>query len=147
MTLFGRRFSGLALALLVSLCLNAFALAAFASHWVGDKPRRPEGRQFDRLVHGAPEAMRPAMRAGLEARRPELDGRFAALREARAQVGRLLKSPDLDRAGLENALGALRERQMSFQEILHGAMLESLAKAPPDARAAWAERWNNDRRP
>ena len=26
MTLFGRRFSGLALALLVSLCLNAFAL-------------------------------------------------------------------------------------------------------------------------
>ena len=146
MTLFGRRFSGLALALLVSLCLNAFALAAFGSHWFGDKPRRPEGRPFDRLIMGVPEVMRPALRGGLDARRGELDSHIAAMRAARGRIGQTLRAPELDGAALDAAFGDLRQRQLAVQEVLHHAMMEALTKSPPEARSAWAERWSDRRR-
>lgn len=146
MTLFGRRISGLALVLLASLCVNAFALAAFASHRFGDRPRRPpDGPPFDRIVRNAPEAMRPAMRQGIETRRAELDRRLAAMRETRQEIARMLREPQVDRDSLDKAFDLLRERQVAIQGVLHAALAEALASAPVETRAAWAERWGERR--
>ena len=145
MTLFGRRFSGLALVLVISLCLNVFALASFAGHWIWGGPRGGGGREIGRLLQSAPESLRPAIKESMESRRPEMQARIAEIREARQRIALLLRAPQLDRPALEDAYADLRRRHQAMQEVLHGAFIDSMAQAPADARAEWSERWTNRR--
>ncbi|WP_142850119.1 periplasmic heavy metal sensor [Telmatospirillum sp. J64-1] len=132
-------------ALILSVCLNLFAAAAFGGRFLA-QPERGKGQGgIERMVHSAPEAARPLFAAKLEENQEELTERSRAMAEARREVARLLRSEGMDAAAYEAAFAQLRERMNNMHSLIDSILIETLAEVSPEIRAEWAQRWERRR--
>lgn len=132
----------LAIALSISVALNLF----FAGFVVARRLARPERRGPDAAAlqvdapHHVMHALRQAgggvhARHVLEAHRGELRVQRRAMREARRAAVEALAAEPFDRAAVERALAAVRERVADSQRLAHEVVLEVAAELPPRERA------------
>lgn len=117
------------------------------------------GSRFGRGHRHHPEAPHSGMRVGrgfdgaLSPHRAELGEHRRASARARSEVQAILSRDPLDRAALDAALKQLRAETQQSQEILHRALVEAAAKAPPEQRQELGKRLTagrgrfRDRRP
>lgn len=152
MTITGRKATLLVGAFILSACLNVFAAAAWGTHAFQERRGHP-GFGIGRLVRTAPEEARQVIHDRFEAARPEISRRVDAVREARADIGRVLRDPAVDpavdpaadRAALEAAFAELRRRGEAVEVLVHGTLIDALGEMPGEARTRWAEAWSRRR--
>jgi uncharacterized membrane protein len=134
--------------LVVSLALNVFALGALASAWVlggpgfgaSHRPARFIGLPLPRQLQAAlPERDHGLLRTTLDAHRPEIRTRIRAIFAARRAVADAIRAEPFDRARLEAALAALREKEGATAEEAHRMMTDLAAKLDAGGRAKVAE--------
>lgn len=145
MTITGRKASILVGALIVSVCLNVFAAAGWATHEFKDRGRRSGGYGIARLIQSAPEPARGIVEAEFQAAKPAILERVRSVREARADIARLVRDPDADDAALQAAFSELRRRGGEVEILVHETLLKTLGRMPQDARSQWAGAWENRR--
>lgn len=145
MTITGRKATLLVGALILSACLNVFAAAAWGTHAFRQDRHGSPGFGIGRLVRSAPEEARETIQARFDAARPEISRRVDAVREARADVGRVLSDPAAGRAELEAAFAELRRRGEEVEVLVHGTLLDALGEMPGETRSRWAEAWDRRR--
>lgn len=142
MTITGRKATLLVGALIVSACLNVFAAAAWGTHAFRHEPRRHPGFGIGNLVRTAPEEARRTVHDHFEAAKPEISRRVDAVREARANIGRVLSDPAAGRAELEAAFAEMRSRGEEVESFVHGTLIDALDGMPAETRSLWAQEWN-----
>lgn len=145
MTVTGRKATLLVGALIVSVCLNLFGIAAWATHELKHGSHRSSGYGIGRLVHSAPEEARETIKAQFEAAKPEIRERVKAVRKARADIARLMSDPNVDSAALETAFADLRRHVGEVEVLVHHTLIEAIVKIPADVRSRWAEDWRKRR--
>ena len=140
----GRPSRWLAIALVISVALNLFALGLVAARAMRPGPHeRARGYGPFMGPHGLlqdgdgaePIAKRVMQRYGEDLRREHRE-----LREARRAVREALEAEPLDAGRLERALGELRARTDSSQTRMHAALVELARSLPLEQRKKLARR-------
>lgn len=136
----------LAGALVVSLALNAFFVAAVATDmlrvkWGGGWDRearalRFELRWFDERLDR--EAL-GQVEAALAAARPDVIARTERLRQLRNELAALAAAGEPDRAAIDAQLAAIRAEVDAMQTEVQDATMDALLALPAAARARLAE--------
>jgi uncharacterized membrane protein len=135
----------LAGALVVSLALNAFFVAAVATDmlrvkWGGwDREARAlrfELRWFDERLDR--EAL-GQVEAALVAARPDVIAHTQRLRELRSELAALAAAGEPDRAAIDAQLAAIRAEVDAMQTEIQDATMNALLALPAEARARLAE--------
>ena len=139
----------LAIALAVSVGINLFIGGMVTSAWLSKKPRfgqRPPEigatmRPLDlrKGIAALGDADRPAIAKVRERFGPALRQQGREMRQAQRDVGRLLKTEDLDPAELEAALGRLRRGSNAAQEAMHAVMVDIVTELTPEQRRRFFE--------
>jgi len=126
----------LSIALAVSIAINLL----LAGIWVGRAFRHPRPPRADHEMpalhgeRGEREGRRGPLRGLYREHGDELREKRRAIGEARRAAREALEKEPFDRAALESALAALRKETGASQEIMHRAIVEAAAKAPPEER-------------
>ncbi|MDD9939598.1 MAG: periplasmic heavy metal sensor [Myxococcales bacterium] len=123
-----------AIGLALSLLLNVFLLGFVFARLLGPSPSRHEHRT-DREAIMERRAKRGPMRAMLREHRGALRGKRKQVRRARRAVRDALVADPFEPERLRTALSDLRQATHDAQEALHGALLETVPKLSPEARA------------
>lgn len=135
-----RRSSIALLAVLgISLALNFFVfgfLAAGAWHHPHSRGDRIARYAAISGLGRAPGPLRDRVENALRKQRPELRQTLERVREARRDVRAAMRAEPLDRAKLNAAFAALRERVDGLQTVIYGAVGDAVATAPAAERAA-----------
>jgi Spy/CpxP family protein refolding chaperone len=136
----------LAGALVVSLAINAFFVAAVATDmlrlkWGAGRDRearalRFELRWFDERLDR--EAL-GRVEAALAAARPDVIARTERLRQLRNALAALAAAGEPDRAAIDAQLAAIRAEVAAMQAEVQDATMDALLALPPEARARLAE--------
>jgi uncharacterized membrane protein len=136
----------LAGALVVSLALNAFFVAAVATDmlrvkWGGGWDRearalRFELRWFDERLDR--EAL-GQVEAALAAARPDVIAHAERLRQLRSELAALAAAGEPDRAAIDAQLAAIRAEVDAMQAEVQDATMDALLALPAEARARLAE--------
>lgn len=136
----------LAGALVVSLALNAFFVAAVATDmlrvkWGGGWDRearalRFELRWLDERLDA--EALRQ-VEAAVAAARPNVIAHTDRLRELRSELAALAAAGEPDRAAIDAQLAAIRAEVDAMQAEVQDATMDALLALPAEARARLAE--------
>jgi uncharacterized membrane protein len=136
----------LAGALVVSLALNAFFIAAVATDmlrvkWGGGWDRearalRFELRWLDERLDA--EALRQ-VEAAVAAARPNVIEHTDRLRELRSELAALAAAGEPDRAAIDAQLAAIRAEVDEMQAEVQDATMDALLALPAEARARLAE--------
>jgi Spy/CpxP family protein refolding chaperone len=139
----------LAIALAVSVGLNLFIGGMVTSAWLSKKPRsgqRPPEigavmRPLDlrKGIAALGDAERPAIVKVRERFGPALRQQGREMREAQRDVGRLLKTDNLDPAELAAALARLRRNSDAAQETMHAMMVGIVGELTPEQRRRFFE--------
>jgi uncharacterized membrane protein len=130
----------LAIALLATVALNLFLGSVIAGHWLRAEPRGWSAatlieRRAERLA--APDAA--LLRAAFAQRQADLDGRFEALRAARAAAREAVAAEPLDVDALAAALAEIRARTDATQAGFHELYLALAPQLSPAGRRALFE--------
>ncbi len=133
-----------AVVLVASLVLNGFFVGMFIvgelKHerrgFSGERLATFELRRFDERL---PPAAVDKVAGELKPLGPDLEQRFKAMRDIRAEIMRLAAAPEPDRAALDERLAALRAAASAMQEAVQKATYDALFKLPPADRAHLAE--------
>jgi uncharacterized membrane protein len=135
----------LAGALVVSLALNAFFVAAVATDMLrvkwGGKDREARALRFElrwldeRLD---PEALRQ-VEAAVAAARPNVIAHTDRLRELRRELAALVAVAQPDRAAIDAQLAAIRAEVEAMQAEVQDASMDALLALPDEARARLGE--------
>lgn len=154
MTLTGRTALLVVAGLVVSVCVNAFAIGilggrwfrdhdAFAPRFVGGEERGRGGPPLafglERFLDEAPPEARTALRQALGERRREVGERLRSVGEARRSLVAAVRAEPFDRARLDAALSDLRDRSTDVQVSIHAGIADAVARMPQPVRAVWAE--------
>lgn len=154
MTLTGRTALLVVGGLVVSVCLNAFALGILGGRWFRDHdswmPRlaggeeRPRGGPplafgLERFLDDAPPEARPVLREALGERRREVGERLRGVGEARRALVAAVRAEPFDRARLDAALADLRQRSTEVQASVHVGVADAVSRMPLPVREVWAE--------
>jgi uncharacterized membrane protein len=154
MTLTGRTAFLVVAGLVVSVCVNAFALGILGGRWYRDHesflPRlagaEERGRGGPPLAYGlerftddAPPEARAVLREALAERRREVGDRLRAVGEARRALVASVRAEPFDRGRLDAALADLRDRSTDVQVVIHAGVADAVARMPQPVRAVWAE--------
>ncbi len=136
----------LAGALVVSLALNAFFVAAVATDmlrvkWSGGRDRearalRFELRWFDERLDR--EAL-GQVEAALAAASPDVIAHAERLRQLRSELAALAAAGEPDRAAIDAQLAAIRAEVDAMQAEVQDATMDALLALPAEARARLAE--------
>jgi uncharacterized membrane protein len=117
----------LAVGLLVSVCLNLFVAGA----WLGGRwADARSGTMVEKAMRPYPPSLRADTRRKLFADRKALRSAVTELRDARQHMFSVMRADPLDRAALDQAMKAVRERSAAVQAVFQTALAESLAEAP-----------------
>ncbi|MGF1660171.1 MAG: periplasmic heavy metal sensor [Rubrimonas sp.] len=131
-------------ALVVSVSVNLLLGGAIAGAAMRrDAPPEAPDAQAATLAHalrGGPPEMRALTRETLEARRPAYRALRSALGEAQREAARAARADPFDTGALRDALSDLRRAQDALAVFGHETVLALLAAAPPESRAALAQR-------
>lgn len=131
-----------AIATLVVLVLS-LSLNLFVAGFVGSRVYQwRQGGMFNHMV-GAyvghfPKPLRQGLREEMFERRPEMANAMRELHRARQDMFEMMRSDRLDRAQLDAAMSKVRERTSDLQQIGQSAVLDAIANADPQVRAAIA---------
>ncbi|WP_420428092.1 periplasmic heavy metal sensor [Algiphilus sp.] len=129
---------GLAVALLASLAVNLLAAG-----WVlGQRVAAPQHMERGMLRHMArhlPAEVRAPLREAMRERRRPLFDAFRDVRQARQAVRAALAREPFDAAALEAALARQRAGTAALQQLMHGAMVQTATRLPPEQRQRWSE--------
>ncbi len=144
-----RATRGLAIALAISVGLNLFIGGMVASAWLTKKQRfgqRPPEigammRPLDlrKGIAALGDADRSAIARVRKQFGPALRQQGREMREAQREVGRLLKTGELEPAELEAALKRLRRSSDAAQETMHGLMVGIVGELTPEQRRRFFE--------
>lgn len=147
MTLSGRGATVTLVALVLSVCLNVFVAGLIIGRVSsGDRPALPRGGGgLERFIATMPEEARPVIRQALRDNRPQLQGPFLALRDARQDVAAVVAAEPFDREAFEAAMATVRTRSKALEAEVHGVIAEALEQLPTELRAKMAERWGDPR--
>lgn len=126
----------LRLALIASLAVNVFLIAAFAApHLMPDRPReRSESRIAERIAGRLPEADRPIFRETHARHQAELARSFETMREARRQVRATLEAEPFDRAAFDRAAEASQQASEAAQGAIHAMIAEAAPRMSAKGR-------------
>ncbi|MEZ5879000.1 MAG: periplasmic heavy metal sensor [Tepidamorphaceae bacterium] len=133
MTIRGNWAWVLAIALVVSLGLNVFALGAFAA-WRHMGPPRFGGGFERSMDRETAEAARQYFRSAFRAHRDEIREAGRAIHDARRQAADTMRAPMLDEAALNRDLGAVHEATAKAQETFDKVLIEAARAMPDDLR-------------
>ncbi|MFC3693023.1 periplasmic heavy metal sensor [Chenggangzhangella methanolivorans] len=139
-----RRPHGLVYALLaVSLAVNLIGAGYFLGAGFADyrsarhgKPPRTVESTIDYVAGRYPAPVAAKVRAKLEAKRPELSTAFDEMRLARRETRKAIKQQPLDKARIEAAFAASRDKAVAFQQLIQSAIIEALPDLPESERNA-----------
>lgn len=143
MTLSGRTATATIVALVLSVCLNVFVaglIAGRASRGDGP-PRRDDGGGLQRFMATVPAEARPIIREALQENRSGLQDLVAGVRRARRNAASVVAAEPFDRAALEAALAAIRDRSRALEAAVHGIIAVAIDELSPELRGEMAERW------
>lgn len=129
------------IALLSSLLLNVALLAMLAVWGVG----RQAGTEGPPPRSAASEAQRERFREAMAPYREGIRAEYEAVRAARGDVARTLRSEPLDVAALEDAFARLRDAEARASAASHEALAATAAQLDAEARARMAERVESGR--
>jgi uncharacterized membrane protein len=141
----------LQLLLIGSLALNLFGIGAIAADAIMDgdgrgglfghgRPPRLTGLPSPReLRQVLPESDQAKLDTLLQANRAQFLQRLEALRAARQGVADAIKAEPFDRAKLETAFAALRERDAAMAAGSQGWLVDLIIGLDPEGRAKVAE--------
>ena len=135
---------------IASLALNVFGIGAIAADAImsrghgglfGDcRPPRFTGLPSPRELREAlPEDDHAKLNALMEANRAQFRQRLDALFAARQQVADAIRAEPFDRAKLETAFAALREREAAMATGTQDWLATFVAQLEPESRAKVAE--------
>ncbi len=139
------------LLLIGSLALNLFGIGAIAADALMDgdgrgsvfghgRPPRLTGLPSPRELRAVlPKSDQAKLDSLLEANRPQFLQRLNALRAARQDVADAIKAEPFDRARLETAFAALRERDAAMAAGAQEWLVELIVGLDPAGRAKVAE--------
>ena len=130
MTIRGNWAWVLAIALVVSLGVNVFALGAFAA-WRHMGPSRFGGGIERGMDRETAEAARQYFRAAFKAHREDIREAGRTIRDARRQAAETRRAPTLDETALARDLARVHEANANAQEAFDKVLLEA-ARAMPD---------------
>lgn len=119
--------------LAISIGLNLL----LAGLWLGRGLRGHGGHGFPPPQGSAESAggrRHPMLRRAFEAKAPEFSAHREAARIARRRVAQSLERQPFNRAELDSALGALRQENLSSQQLLHGELAELAERGSPEMR-------------
>jgi uncharacterized membrane protein len=154
MTLTGRTALLVVAGLVVSVCVNAFALGMLGGRWFHDrdgwmsrsvaggergKGGPPLAFGLERVLDEAPPEARAALRDALGERRRDVGERLRAVGEARRALVAAVRAEPFDRGRLDAALSDLRIRSTEVQAAVHVGFGDAVARMPQPVRAVWAE--------
>ncbi len=132
---------GLIIALVVSLCANAFMGGVLLSRGAHHPPSgmmagtAPEGRGALRDFAAAlPPDMRAPLMQGMRDQRQIISDRMRHVQEARQASMMALRAEPFDSEALRSALAAQRTAQSDVQAVVHEGILKSVAQMTPDQR-------------
>lgn len=130
MTIRGKWAWAMAVALMVSIGLNVFALGAFAA-WKHMGPAR-YGAGIERgMDRETARQAREYFRAAFKEHREDIREAGKAIREARRRAGETMRAPTLNEAALAADLDALHEANGRAQRVFERVLIEA-ARAMPD---------------
>lgn len=136
---------------IASLALNVFGIGAIAADVIMDRdghgglfghcrPPRFMGLPSPRELRAVlPESDGAMLQQLLQANRARFHQRLEELFAARQQVADAIKAEPFDRARLETAFAALREREAAMAAGAQDWLAEFVARLDPEARAKVAE--------
>lgn len=134
----------LAMALVVSLAVNAFFLGALVTEFIRFRHRGDESSPRavkmelrwlrDRL---SADAVR-SIESTLDPLKPDIVARIDRLKKLRAELGVLVAAPEPDRAAIDNHLREIRMEVGAMQEQIQSRTFESVLALPADQRAPLA---------
>jgi uncharacterized membrane protein len=138
----------LAAALTASLAVNVFLGGLFVGRWMGPSPvmaergpprgERPMQAMLDRISGALDAEDRAIFETVMDKHRPRLAATGTEFRNARRRTVDLMSAEPFDAAKLEAAMATLRERNLEFQQTLHGALIDAAAALPPGGRQKMA---------
>ena len=140
MTITGRKAPLLVGVLILSLSLNVFGAAVWASHKFRDRSG-PYGFGIGRLVRSAPEPAQEIIRQRFDDARPQIAAGFEGMREARGAIATAMHDPATSPEALAQAFAEMRRRADAVELLVHETLLDALATMPPDLRTRWAGEW------
>jgi uncharacterized membrane protein len=121
----------LAVALVVSLCLNLFVAGAwFAGRVLGG----PVASAIAAVMQSYPLSLRQEIRRQVFEQRDAILTAVADLRDARARMFALMRGDPLDTEALQRAMAEVRDKTTTVQALLQSALAASLAETPAAER-------------
>ena len=140
----GRRY-WLAGALILSLAVNAFVLAAVATDFLrvkhGSGKAEARAMRFElRWLEGrlAPDAM-GQVEAAVMAAQPRAVAHFDRLRQLRSELAALAAVPTPDRAAIDGKLADVRAEIDAMQKEVQAVTMDALLALPAEARTPLAQ--------
>jgi len=117
----------LSICLLISVCLNLFAVGAFvATRWAL--------RPLAAVMLTYPPSVRQDVRQRLVAERDKVRAALFDLREARQQMFAVMRADPLDKEELQRAMADVRVKTTELQALLQEALAASIEQAPASER-------------
>jgi uncharacterized membrane protein len=140
----------LAVVLFLSLLLNLFLAGLILGRvlhsdlWPGQNTYTHEfgffaGRAVQRLVRNLDAADRQTVIETMRAHREELDRLSQQMHDQRERVDSLMRAPQFDRSAAEQAFAQMRQRGDAMQTALGNAIIDAIAKLPPEGRQRLAK--------
>lgn len=139
----------------VSLAINLMIAGAVAGHLLSGRhhvwresevmrgetrmPDRPGEAVIQRMTAAVPPENRAVFLAVIAEHRQQIADAGRQVRDARIKVRDAIAADPFDRAKLDQAFAALRERSQQLQASLHATVSDAASKLPPDARAQLAD--------
>lgn len=139
-----RRPHGVIYALLaVSLAANLvgagyFLGSGYNKKWgaARNKPPRTVESTIDFVSSRYPKSVGEAVRQKLEARRADIALALDEMKAARRETRKAIREEPLDKARIEAAFAASREKGGNFQRLIQGAIVEALPDVPESERGS-----------
>lgn len=127
---------GLATALTLSLALNLLVAGVMISNRLDG--RRPSfggiggggGRMFEQLFRDLSPGVREQLSQSFQALKPARQDDYKAIRQARAEIARLIAAERLDRAALEAQFTIIEGRTAAMQQRLNRAFIDGVVALP-----------------
>jgi hypothetical protein len=141
MTIRGKWAVALLVVLALSLAGNVF-VGGMAGGWVLFGQEEDEGRSrvdrwIDRIAQGLPKEAQEPVRAALEAHKSEIEERFAATHDARADLIELMRRPDLTREQLDQGFDGIGDAFRNAVQYTNDLVATAVLSVPPEVRAKW----------
>jgi uncharacterized membrane protein len=140
----------LAVALIASLCLNAFLIGAAVSKWRQFADKHPAIAAMVKERHGGPEAQGKAgleamlkrlpetvqgdVRKAMDEARPAMEEKRRAVKEARLGVLQALRAEPFDEAVLRAAMERQRTAMSELPTLLQETFIKTYASLSPEER-------------